>query len=144
MFMADLKDLIQSADWRREKHVPIIELPAQARKGETFPVKVSIGKEIAHPNRTEHHISRIGLFFLPAGEKFAHHIGTAEFGAHGASTQGPDTSTIYTHHEVVMSLKTDKPGMLFATSLCNIHGLWQSSRALELESDTVALPVPQA
>ncbi len=142
--MVELKDLIQSADWHREKHVPIIELPALAQKGEIIPVKVSIGKEIAHPNKTEHHISRISLFFLPEGEKFAHHIGTTEFGAHGASTQGPDTSSIYTHHEVVLSFKTDKPGTLFATSLCNIHGLWQSSLGLRLEPEAATLPAPMA
>ncbi|MCX6560602.1 MAG: desulfoferrodoxin family protein [Candidatus Aminicenantes bacterium] len=140
--MADLKELIQSADWRREKHVPVIEFPTKAVKGEIVQVKVSIGKEITHPNKTEHHISRIDIYFLPVGEKFAHQIGTAEFSAHGASTQGPDTSTIYTHHEVVMSFKTDKPGTLFATSLCNIHGLWQNSQPLELETTYAALPSP--
>ncbi|MEN6310134.1 MAG: class II SORL domain-containing protein [Acidobacteriota bacterium] len=131
--MPDIKDLFQSGDWKREKHVPVIEAPASVKQGEFFPMKVTIGKEIAHPNKTEHHISWIAVYFLPRGEKFAYQIGKAEFTAHGASAQGPDTSSVYTHHEVTLSFKTDKPGTLYAASLCNIHGLWQSSQALEVE-----------
>jgi superoxide reductase len=138
--MADIKDLFQTADWKREKHVPVIEAPDKVRKGEFFPVKVTIGKEIAHPNKTEHHISWIDVYFHPEGEKFPYQIGKAEFAAHGASTQGPDTSSIYTHHEVTLSFKTDKPGTLYASSLCNIHGLWESSHALEVEEASPDLP----
>ncbi len=133
--MADIKELFQSADWKKEKHVPVIEVPQKVKKGEFFQVKVSIGKEIAHPNKTEHHISWIDVYFQPEGDKFPYQIGKAEFAAHGASTQGPDTSTVYTHHEVILSFKTDKPGTIYATSLCNIHGLWNGSQAIELEKE---------
>ncbi|HVP91102.1 MAG TPA: class II SORL domain-containing protein [Terriglobales bacterium] len=139
--MTDLKDLFQVADWKREKHVPVIEAPSKVKKGEFFAVKVTIGKEIAHPNKTEHHISWIDVYFLPEGEKFAYQIAKAEFAAHGASVNGPDTSSVYTHHEVTLSFKTDKPGTLYAASLCNIHGLWQSSQAVQVED---AFPVPSA
>lgn len=138
--MADIKDLYQSADWKREKHVPVIDARAKVKKGEFFPVKVSIGKEIAHPNTTEHHISWVDVYFHPAGEKFAYQIGKAEFTAHGASTEGPNTSTVYTNHEVMLSFKTDKSGTIYATSLCNIHGLWQNSLAIEVEPATELPP----
>lgn len=138
--MTDFKDLFQSADWKREKHVPVIEAPEKVKKGEIFPVKVAIGKEIAHPNKTEHHIQWIDVYFQPRGEKFAYQIGKAEFSAHGASTQGPDTSSVYTHHEVTLSFKTDKPGILYASSFCNIHGLWQSAQALEVVEASPDLP----
>ncbi len=131
--MAGFKDLFQSADWKQEKHIPVIDAPKKVKKGEFFQVKVTIGKEIAHPNKTEHHISWIDVYFHPEGEKFPHQIGKAEFMAHGASTQGPDTSTVYTHHEVIFSFKTDRPGAIFASSLCNIHGLWQNSQPLEVD-----------
>lgn len=130
--MPGFKDLFQSADWKQEKHVPVIEAPKRVKKGEFFQVKVSIGKEIAHPNKTEHHISWIDVYFHPEGEKFPYQIGKTEFMAHGASTQGPDTSTVYAHHEVIFSFKTDKPGTILASSLCNIHGLWQNSQPLEV------------
>ena len=130
--MQTLGNLFQGADWKAEKHVPVIEAPQAPKKGEFVRVHVSVGKEIAHPNKTEHHISWIEVYFLPRGEKFPCQIGRAEFGAHGASAQGPDTSSVYTHHEVVFSFKTDKPGTIFASSLCNIHGLWQSAQEIEV------------
>ncbi|OGC08255.1 Neelaredoxin [candidate division WOR-1 bacterium RIFOXYD2_FULL_36_8] len=130
--MNELKELYQSADWKKEKHVPLIEIEGFVKKGEFFKVKATVGKEIAHPNKTEHHIRWIALYFQPEGSKFPYEIGKALFCAHGESVDGPDTSSIYTHHEVSLSFKTDKPGIVFAGSYCNIHGLWQNSINLEL------------
>lgn len=131
--MTEFKDLFKTADWKKEKHVPVIDAPDKVKKGETFEVKVSLGKEVAHPNTTEHHIRWIMVYFKPEGEGFPYQIGKAEFTAHGESTEGPDTSTVYTHHAATLSFKTDKPGTIFASSLCNIHGLWQSSKDITLE-----------
>jgi len=130
--MADLKDLFQTADWKQEKHVPVIEVPDKVKKQESLKVTVSVGKEIPHPNTTEHHIRWIEVYFLAKGEKFPYQIARFEFNAHGESTQAPNTSTIYTQPEVVCSFKTDKSGTLFASSYCNIHGLWQGSRELKV------------
>lgn len=124
--------LIQKADWKLEKHVPVIECGETVKADELFEVKVGIGKEIAHPNTTEHHIRWISLFFHPKNEKFPYHIGHYEFNAHGASAKGPNTSTIYTHHQVITSFKTAKAGTIHALSLCNIHGLWQSSKNIKI------------
>jgi superoxide reductase len=131
--MTAIKDLFQSADWKQEKHVPVIEAPDRAKKGEFFKITVGVGKEISHPNTTQHHIRWIKVDFLPRGEKFPYHIGTVEFNAHGESVQGPDTSTVYTHHESSLSFKTDKPGTVLASSYCNIHGLWESSQEIEVD-----------
>ena len=68
------QDLIQSADWKTEKHVPVIEAPDTCKSGDKLLVKVSIGKEIAHPNTTEHHIRWIKLFFKPDNSKFAYEL----------------------------------------------------------------------
>ena len=131
--MNEMKDLFQTGDWKAEKHVPVIDAPDTVKKGEFFKVSATIGKEIAHPNKTEHHISWIALYFHPEGEKFPYQIRKAEFAAHGASTQVPDTSSVYTHHEATLSFKTDKPGIIYAASYCNIHGLWQSSRNVNVK-----------
>jgi superoxide reductase len=124
----NIGDLYKTADWKTEKHVPVINAPDTIKKGEKTMVSVSVGKEVPHPNKTEHHIQWIVLYFHPEGEKFAIQIGKAEFTAHGASAGGPDTSTIYSDPEATFSFKTEKPGVLFASSYCNIHGLWQSAR----------------
>jgi superoxide reductase len=130
---AQFKDLYQAADWKKEKHVPVIEAPDRASAGEFFDVKVSVGKEIAHPNKTEHHIRWIDVYFHPEGGKFPYHIGRADFAAHGASTEGPDTSSVYTHHAAVLSFRTDRSGTIFAASYCNIHGLWQNTKHIEVK-----------
>ncbi|MEK6728136.1 MAG: class II SORL domain-containing protein [Candidatus Omnitrophota bacterium] len=130
--MPELKELLQTADWKAEKHVPVIEVADKAKKGEFFRLAVSVGKQIPHPNTTEHHIRWIEVFFLADTEKFPYQIGRFEFNTHGESALGPNTSTIFTHPEVVCTFKTDKPGSIFATSFCNIHGLWQASQKIEL------------
>ena len=126
-------NLIQEADWNKEKHVPVIECPEYVSKDETFDVKVGLGKEIAHPNTTEHHIRWIELYFHPTDEKFPYQIGHYEFNAHGESVDGPNMSTVYTHHEATLNFKTDKPGLILASSYCNIHGLWQSTKEIMVE-----------
>jgi superoxide reductase len=130
--MKPFGELFQSADWKTEKHIPVIECADQVKAGELFPVKVTLGKEIAHPNTTDHHIRWISVYFHPDGEKFPYQLGHFEFTAHGESVEGPDKSSIYTHHEVSLSVKTGKPGTIYATALCNIHGLWWSEKEIKL------------
>ncbi len=126
--MAKLGDQIQQADWKSEKHVPVIECADSVAAGESLQVTVIVGKEIAHPNTTEHHIRWINLYFKPADEKFTYHLGTYEFNAHGESAAGANEGPVFTDSCVVTSFKANKSGTIFATSLCNIHGLWESSK----------------
>lgn len=130
--MQPFNEQIQAADWKSEKHVPVIECPEQVKAGELFKVGVTLGKAVAHPNTTEHHIRWIALFFQPDGEKAPYQIAHFEFGAHGESAKGPNESTIYTDHEAATAMKTGKPGALYALALCNIHGLWQSSKTVAI------------
>jgi len=131
--MASIKDVLQTADWKSEKHVPVIEIQGAPKKAQQVTVSVSVGKGIAHPNTTEHHISWIEVYFLPRQEKFPYQLARFEFGSHGASTQGLNTSTIYTQPQAVFSFKTDKSGTIFASTYCNIHGIWENSQELSLE-----------
>ena len=130
--MKQFGELYQTADWKTEKHVPVIECPDRVKAGEAFPVKVTLGKGVAHPNITAHHIRWVSVYFHPEGDKFPHQIGHFEFSAHGESTEGPDTSSLYTHPEASTAMKTGKPGVIYATALCNIHGLWRSEKEIKL------------
>ena len=132
MAMTELKDLYQAADWKTEKHAPAIEAPETVKKGEAVQVAVSVGKQVAHPNTTAHHIRWIEVYFHPDGAKFPFQVARFDFTAHGESPDGPDTSTVYTNPSALCSLKTEKPGTILASSYCNIHGLWHSSRKLSL------------
>lgn len=131
--MGEIRDLFQTADWKVEKHVPVISLTDAVHKDELVRLTVSVGKEIPHPNTTEHHIGWIEVYFLPSQGKFPFSIGRFEFSAHGAGVEGPNTSSIHTHPEVVCTLKTGISGTVLATSFCNIHGLWTSSSELKVE-----------
>lgn len=130
--MKKFEELFQTADWKIEKHVPMIDCADQVKTGELFIATVSVGKEIPHPNTTEHHIRWISVYFQAEGEKFIYQVGHFEFSAHGESTEGPNKGPVYTNHEVAITLKISKPGVLYATSLCNIHGLWRSQKELKV------------
>jgi len=126
----NINEIIRSEDWKKEKHVPVIEI-LEKKEGKVS-VKITVGKEIPHPNTTEHHIKFIELYFLPESEQFAYSIGRVEFNSHGESTKGPNTSNIFTEPVALFTFKADKNGGLIAFSYCNIHGLWYNEEKLEL------------
>lgn len=114
-----LSETIKSGDWKREKHVPVIEYE---RKGDMIEVEVSVGKEVPHPNTLEHHIAWIELYFKPEDGQFPIMVGRVAFTAHGDSMTEP---------KVRFYLKTKKKGKLMALSYCNIHGLWENEVEVE-------------
>jgi superoxide reductase len=130
--MTAFNEVIKTADWKSEKHVPVIECLDEVKADERFTVRVTLGKEIAHPNTTEHHIRWIQLYFLPDGSKAPCQIGSFEFTAHGESADGPNKGPLYTHHEVSVAMKSGQSGTLLALAYCNIHGLWQSFKTVKV------------
>ncbi len=128
-----MTDIYQSADFKKEKHAPVIECPDELPKGEQVTVTLSVGKEIAHPNTTEHHIRWIRLHFLPKDKKFAYEVGYVEFNAHGEGVKGPNTGGVYTEPQAIFAFKTEVPGTLIASSYCNIHGLWKSEKTINVK-----------
>lgn len=130
--MASITDQVQHADWKNEKHVPVIECPDTVKKDEVFEVKASIGKEISHPNTTEHHIRWVSLYFQPKGGS-TYVVGNYEFSAHGESTEGANQGPVYAHHAVTAAMKLGSSGTLYALSYCNIHGLWESNKEIKVQ-----------
>jgi superoxide reductase len=130
--MANVSQQVQTADWKTEKHVPVIEAPEKVKAGELFQVTVGLGKEVAHPNTVEHHIRFVSLYFQPDGDKFTYQVGHFEFSSHGESAKAPNEGPVVTHHSVTATLKVTKPGSLQAVALCNIHGLWESSKQIKV------------
>ncbi len=130
--MGKMGEMYQTADWKSEKHVPTIECPESVKAEELFNVAVAIGKEVAHPNTTEHHIRWIQLFFKPDNDKFAYQVGSFEFTAHGENAEGPNKGPVYTHHAATASMKIKSSGTLLATAFCNIHGLWENSKPIRV------------
>lgn len=124
--MKSIGQLYQSGDWKGEKHVPVIHAPETAKVGEYFEVKVLIGEEIPHPNTLEHHIAWIKLYYQSEGSKFPVEIANVNFSSHGELGN-------FTDAYATVKLKAEKPGTIYATSYCNIHGLWENSVELRIE-----------
>lgn len=118
-------ELIKSADYKSEKHVPVIVLPEKITSGEPFKVEVSVGKEIAHPNTTEHFIGWIAVYFKPESGNLIN-VAKFDYTTHGEAAAGANQGPAYADPYSVFKMKTTQPGKLIATSYCNIHGLWES------------------
>lgn len=131
--MVKMCDVYKTADWKTEKHVPVIECPDEVPADQMFQIKASLGKEIAHPNTTEHHIRWIKLYFMGEGDKFVYELGHFEFNAHGESVEGANQGPCYTNHSVVAEVKLKKPGTILASAYCNIHGLWENQKAIAVK-----------
>lgn len=95
----------------KEKHVPVIELVDGGRA-----VKITVGREVPHPNTVEHHIKWIMLFGVRGG--VAVHIATFDLGP------------TYGAPEVTAHANLEGFSELIAVEYCNIHGLWESSYKL--------------
>ncbi|MEM5815623.1 MAG: desulfoferrodoxin family protein [Candidatus Aenigmatarchaeota archaeon] len=121
-------EIFKTEDWKKEKHVPVIEIEKEENLAL---IRVTVGKEIPHPNTTEHHIKYIELLFLPDNEAFVYNLGRVEFNAHGESTKGPNTSEIYVEPTALFKVKLNKKGTLIAIAYCNIHGLWKNEQRID-------------
>ena len=112
-----LTETVQTADWKAEKHVPVIH--ATKEEG-LIHIKANVGEEIEHPNTAEHHIAWIKVFFKPEGAKFPIEVGSYEFKAHGEEE-------LFSVPKVTVNVKCPKKATVYALSYCNIHGLWENS-----------------
>ena len=138
-----LANYIKSADWKAEKHVPVITAPSSIAPGVPFDVEVSVGKEIPHPNTIEHHISWIALYYIPADGQFPIELARANFSAHGPQIHTEPilkaTISLPSPTPTLPSNSTQPPTptrisnssfTLHAAAYCNIHGLWESETKL--------------
>ncbi len=122
-----LSESIKSADWKTEKHVPVIEVPESVEEGRSIEVAVSVGKEIPHPNTAEHHIAWMKIYFHPEGAQFPVEIGDYRSAAHG------EAGEVTADPAVRAQVRFGKSGVLRALSYCNLHGLWESEVDLQIE-----------
>lgn len=123
-----LHEYIKSADFKTEKHAPVIEAPDKVKAGEHVSIELSVGKDIAHPNTTEHHISWIKLYFVPEGTQVPYEVSRIEFNVHGESGAGANEGPVYAEAHGIVTATFKKSGKLIAASYCNIHGLWESEK----------------
>jgi superoxide reductase len=112
-------DLIKGAEAEgKEKHVPYIEVGKGRGRENVDVVRVVVGKEVPHPNSTEHHIAWVELFGVKKDGQVVS-LGRAEFGAG------------YTNPNARFQVPVQEFKAFCALAYCNIHGLWQNSIEME-------------
>lgn len=124
-------ELYKTADFKAEKHVPVIEAADSVAVGSPLEVKLCVGKEIAHPNTTAHHIRWIKLYFKPEGST-VYEAASLDFTVHGEAVKGADEGPALAEPFGSVTLKLKSSGTLIATSYCNIHGLWESAKEIRV------------
>lgn len=112
------KDAANMTDLEK-KHVPVIEAPDKVKAGEPFQVTVHVGKLLAHPNEPGHHIESVELY---KGYVFLARADLA-----GATTAPKVTFTVMIDPTIAAD-----DGVLRAFEKCNMHGTWESTRAIQV------------
>ena len=126
-------EVIKDGDFKAEKHVPTIEAPDKVKAGEEALVKVMVGQEIKHPNTPLHHISWIQLYFKPEGAAPVVEVARFNYSAHDDTMNLETPGCVAADPASCVRVKLTKPGTFIAVSYCNIHGLWESAKKIEVE-----------
>ncbi len=99
-----------------QKHLAVIELPSEIKSEHFFNAKIKVG-EIEHPNENGHFIQWIELY-----------VGDVYLGRF-------DLAPVMTKPEVTISLTIahgNRKTVLRAVSRCNLHGMWESTKEIEV------------
>ena len=99
-----------------QKHTPVITAPDKVKKDEAFTATVEVGKYKTHPNEPAHFIEWVELY---SGDTFLFRINLSG-------------SLSYPKITIPISL-THAHGHLKAWAKCNIHGLWEGEKDIEVE-----------
>lgn len=110
----------QEQEFAKEKHMPIIDSPDKVKKDQFFEVTITIGKEVQHPNTIEHHIKWIQVFAEMDG-RAPIQVGLFDFGP------------TFADPKVTIKIKLEKTANIFALEYCNIHGVWENMKKIEVE-----------
>ncbi|MEM2922164.1 MAG: class II SORL domain-containing protein [Candidatus Bathyarchaeia archaeon] len=102
-----------------ESHTPKIECPDTVEADKLFKVKVSVGP---HPNTVEHSIRWIEVYFYEENRPFNPvHLATVSF------------TPVYSEPNVELNIKIGKPGTVYAVEYCNLHGLWEGRKEINIK-----------
>ncbi len=105
---------------KAETHAAKIEAPDKAKKGEPIKIRVKVGP---HPNQPAHSIRSIEVWFAEDGRQFNPiRLATIEL------------EPGYAEPELEITVKLEKSGTLYVLSYCNLHGIWESRKRIEVES----------
>ena len=107
-------DILKSGEVEgKEKHVPVIDVGKGKGEGGADIVHVMVGKEVPHPNTTEHHIAWIEVFGI---KKDGQVIDL------GRSAFAPG----FTNPNIRLQVPVADFKSFCALAYCNVHGVWEN------------------
>ena len=102
-----------------KKHTPVISAPEKVKAGEQFEVKVETGVYLAHPN------------------EYGHYFGWMELLLDDTPVARVELQPVVSAPSVVFRVSaTHGHGgrrKLRARAFCNLHGVWESEKEIEVE-----------
>lgn len=101
-----------------ESHTPKIDAPDTVKADQPFEVAIKVGP---HPNKVEHSIRRIELYFYEEGRGF-----------NPIFLASVNLTPIYTEPNIRLTLKLKKSGVIYAIEYCNLHGLWEGRKEIKV------------
>ena len=103
---------------KAKTHIPRIEAPDSVKRGEPVVVKIHVD---SHPNRPEHYIRFIDVYFEEDGRAFNPvHLAHVEL--------APEMTEPY----VELRFRPKLSGTLHVVVYCTTHGLWESMKRIEV------------
>ncbi len=98
-----------------KKHVPVIDAPASAAKGQPITVTIEVGKLMAHPNEPAH--------FIEFADLYIDHLYLAR----------ADFSPGKVNPKITLNIILNQGGTLRAFARCNIHGVWEGDKEITVK-----------
>ena len=98
-----------------KKHAVVIEAPDTVEEGEPFEVTVKVGEYKEHPNEPGHFIEWMELY---TGDTFLARL---------------DLTPEKSHYVMKATVKLEHGHPLRAWAKCNLHGLWEGQKEIEIE-----------
>jgi len=98
-----------------KKHTVIIDGPNSVKQGEEFEVTLRVGEYKEHPNEIGHFIEWMELY---SGDTFLARL---------------DLTPEHSHYVMKTTVKLDHAHPLRGRAKCNLHGLWESEKEIEVD-----------
>ncbi len=101
-------------DALEKKHAVVIEAPDEVKGGEEFEVTLKVGEYKEHPNENAHFIEWMELY---SGDTFLARL---------------DLTPEHSHYVMKTTVKLDHAHPLRGRAKCNLHGLWENEKEIEV------------
>lgn len=101
-----------------ETHTPKVVAPDTVKVNEPFEVKITVGP---HPNKVEHSIRSISVYFYEEGRPF-----------NPILLANVDLAPVYAEPDITLKVRVSKSGTLYVVEYCNLHGLWEARKEIEV------------